>query len=71
MRRSGRVIGGLHIGQQGIVTQEETRGSLAKILPRVRLSNDGKPHLSYGRQKYKHEQDKVNSADSAFILLII
>ena len=36
MMRRRRVIGGLHIGQQGIVTQEETRGSLAKILPRVR-----------------------------------
>ena len=35
-RRRGRVIGGLYMGQQGIVTQEETRGSLAKILPRVR-----------------------------------
>ena len=34
--RKRRVIGGLYIGQQGIVTQEETRGSLAKILPRVR-----------------------------------
>ena len=36
MMRRRRVIGGLYMGQQGIVTQEETRGSLAKILPRVR-----------------------------------